>query len=222
MGSSDKGTMQETPAQKEMAAIATARMADYKQRWLPVQQKLAERVTGLGAEDSPIRQRAKGAAAADVRAQFGNAADKVATAQTNSGAGIGSGRFNMAQANLGADEARATGLGVAAADEQIDAQYLAGLGDLMAIGQGQARNATANLSRVAELSGRAAAADAAAAAQERAGEGELIGNVAGAAFGMMKPGGFDPNAMPTAQEGVGILPGQSPYAADGAGIRARR
>ncbi len=213
-----EGQVQETPAQREMARIAMEKMDDYEKRWLPVQQNLAAKIQEMGAPGSGARKRAAGAAAADSRAQFGLAANKVGQAQVASGAGIGSGRFNLSQANLSTDQARATGMNVAATDQHMDEQYLAGLTDLMKLGKGESRAATGNLMNVAELSGRNARTDAKIAAQERAGMVSNIGSVAGMAYGYGSGG----DAALANSGGIGITEGNSPYSLTGEQIRARR
>ncbi len=213
-----EGQVQETPAQKEMARIAMQKMQDYEQRWLPVQQNLAAKIQEMGAPDSAARKRAAGAAAADSRAQFGMAARKVEKAQTASGAGIGSGRFNLAQADLSTDQARSTGTNVAATDQYMDEQYLAGLTDLMKLGQGESRAATSNLTNVGILSARNAQVDAELAARERSERMGNIGSVAGMAYGLRDSGGQEP--LPN-HGGIGITEGNSPYSLTGEQVRAR-
>lgn len=221
MASGSEGQVEETQAQRDMAQIASEKMADYEKRWLPVQENLATKVQEMGKADSAQRLQAKGGAAADSRAQFGTAADKVEQAQVASGAGVGSGRFNLAQANLATDQARATGMNVATADQHIDEQYLAGLTDLMKLGKGESRAATGNLMNVAQLSGRNAQADAELSAQQRSGMMSNIGSVAGMAYGYGGGGVGGGMSMPENAGGMGIVSGDSPYSLTGEQVRAR-
>lgn len=183
MGSKDKGTIQETPEQAAMKQMAVQKFNDYKQRWLPVQQQLASHIQSLSSESSPLRQRGIGAATAEQRAKFGQAQEDVQKRQVDTGAGIGSGRFNMAVTGLGSDEAQSTGLNTDLAERQIDAQYLGGLTDLMKMGQGQSAHVSTNMANVADISGRTAAADAEQAAAARAGRAQFIGSVVGSGVG---------------------------------------
>lgn len=50
------GQVRETAQQRALADIANKQLADYRQRWLPVQRKLAEGVKRDGAQGSDARK----------------------------------------------------------------------------------------------------------------------------------------------------------------------
>lgn len=177
----------ETPQELAFAEVAKAKMADYRQRWLPLQRKLAEGVQSMGEAGSSERQRAAGKSATDSAVRFGEAKGAVESHLTDSGAGPGSAKFKLAATGMGADEAQSRGLGFVAADQAIDDAYLEGLGMITAMGRGESAGALRGMGDVAQMSGRQAAADAEAAAAHRAGNAKLVGQVAG--FGLS--GGFN-------------------------------
>ena len=176
----------ETPQERAFAEVAKAKMADYKQRWLPLQRKLAENVSAMGEADSQERRQAAGKSSTDSAIRFGEAKQGVEAALTNQGAGPGSSKFALAETGLGADEAQSRGLGFVAADQAIDDAYLEGLGMISAMGRGESAGAIRGMGDVAQMSSRQAAQDAELAAQHRAGNAQMVGQVAG--FGLS--GGF--------------------------------
>jgi hypothetical protein len=171
--------VKETPQQAAMVQRATAEMADYKARWLPLQQRMAQQVQDLAADDSSDRKLAKGRAAVEAQAKFGQAQGAVEKSLSNSGRGPGSAAFGLGVTGLASDLAASKGAGMAAADAAIDDAYVAGLGALTAIGRGEKAEALKGQSQLAAMSGRQAAADAEAAAEARAGNMQLAGTVAG-------------------------------------------
>lgn len=171
--------VQETPQQQAMAQHAVDLMNDYKQRWLPVQQKLAGQVEAMGAPGSAARREAAGKSAADVEAQFAPAQGAVERNLSNAGALPGSSRGNLAVTGMGADLAKSKGIGTTISDQQIEDAYTQGLGALMAIGRGKSANVNNALAVQANESGMQARADAAASAEAARGTAGLVGQVAG-------------------------------------------
>lgn len=203
MGKKDD-KVKETPQQKALAEVAMAQMADYKQRWLPVQRKLAESIRADGAPGSSARTQAAGRASTETAVRFGEARGGLEGALTDSGAGPNSSKFKLATAGLGDDEATSRGLGFVAADQAIDDAYLQGLGALTALGRGEKAQAMGGMQRVADMSGRQAAADAEMSAQKRAGNAQMVGQVAG--FGLSQAMQPQPAAAPGGG-GFGSVPG---------------
>jgi hypothetical protein len=177
--SGSSNDVKETPQQAAMVERATAEMADYKARWLPLQKRMAQQVQELGEKDSGDRLRAKGRAAIESQAKFGQAQGAVEKSLTNSGRGPGSSAFKLGTTGLAADLAASKGAGMAAADAAIDDAYVQGLGALTAIGRGEKAEAMRGESQIAAMSGRQAAADAEAAAAARAGNMQLAGTALG-------------------------------------------
>lgn len=206
--SGDAGEVEETPQQRAMVDLAVNKLADYQQRWLPVQKQLAAQITRMGGEGSSARRRARGAASTDIEANFSRARGGLDAAAANTG-GFGSSKHKLAVAGMGEDQATSLGLGLTQAEQQVDDAYVAGLGTIMQLGQGQQGQAIQGLSRSADMSGRQAAADAQASLNDRMGDAELVGQLAGAGFGLYgsmpkTPGlSIDPN-------GMGIRPASAP------------
>lgn len=182
--------IQETAAQKALAVHAQNLMADYKARWLPVQQQLASQIEDMGKEGSWQRREATGKASTDTAIQFGQAEGTLEKALTNRGAAPGSGRFNLGVSNLGADAAKSSGLNQMISDQQIDDAYTKGLGALTAIGRGQSAQVTQGLEQQARTSGMQAQADAEAALMNQEAIGGAVGTAAG--YGMSQYRGAPP------------------------------
>lgn len=170
---------QETPQQRAMAEHAVNLMQDYKQRWLPVQQKLAKQVEAMGAEGSAQRREAAGKAATDTQLQFAQAQGALEKGLTTAGAAPGSSRANLAVTGMGTDLAKSKGLSTMIGEQQIEEAYTQGLGALMNIGQGKAASVAGSLESQARQSATQAAADARASLAEQQGTGALVGQVAG-------------------------------------------
>lgn len=175
--------VKETPQQRAMAEHAANLYADYKKRWLPVQQNLAAQVQEMGKADSSARHLATGKAATDTAAQFAGAQGALEKTLANS-TGLGSSRAKLAITGMGEDRAKATGLGTTIADQQIDDAYTEALGALAATGRGERAQVSNSLTRQAGMSAHQAQADAQAALTERMGQARVVGTVAG--YGMQR------------------------------------
>lgn len=191
MGKAQK--QKETPAQKALAEHAMLQLNDYKQRWLPVQQRLAQTIEAAGAEDSTERRMAQGRSSTDTAMAF----DKVQGAVEKSLASGGA--TGLKVAGLGDDKAKSTGLGAVMSDQAIDDAYTQGLGALVQIGRGEAAQVGNSLSQQAQNSATQARADAEASAMEREGNAALIGQVAG--FGLQQ--GFSAMGTPANVQNIG-------------------
>lgn len=174
------GQIQETPQQRAMVEMASQKMADYKQRWLPVQQKLAQQIESQGADGSAARKAAEGKAATDTQLQFNKAQGALEKSLSNSGAAPGSSRANLAVTGMGNDLAKSKGLSTMIGDQQIDDAYTQGLSTLTAMGQGKSANVSNSLAQQARQSGMQAQSDAQTSLANQQGMGELAGTVAGA------------------------------------------
>jgi hypothetical protein len=177
----------ETPQQKALAEVARARFADYRKRWAPLQRQLAADIKDAGKADSFERRQAAGKSATDSAVRFGEAKGVVESRLADTSGSIGSSRSKVGIAGMGDDEATSRGLGFVAADQAIDDAYTQGLGMIAAMGQGEAAGAMEGMGDIAARSGARAAQDAQLAAQRRAGNAQLVGQVAG--FGLA--GGFN-------------------------------
>ena len=178
MGTKSNAT-QETPQQAAMVQKAQEQLADYKQRWLPLQQNMARQIEGLSNPDSPVRLRAEGRATTETAARFQQARGSVDSALTNAGVSPNSSRFKLANTNMANDEATSKGMGMLASDQAIDQAYTQGLGALTTIGRGEKATALQGASDVAAMSGRQAAADANISLQQQESNAMLGGQVVG-------------------------------------------
>lgn len=169
----------ETPLQRAQAEHAMNLFADYRKRWLPVQQRLAQQTAEMAKPDSAARRAATGRASTDTAIQFSKAQGGVEKALTNSGAAPGSGRFNLATTGTGEDAAKSTGMGAVMADQQIDDAYTQSLAALAATGRGERAQVSDSMARSAALSGQQATADAEASLSQRAAQMGLAGQFAG-------------------------------------------
>jgi hypothetical protein len=154
-------------------------LQDYKQRWLPVQQKLASTIEQEGAPDSAARKLATGKSSTDVAMQFDKANQGLNASLSDRGILPGSSRANLATTGLGSDAAASTGLGKMMSEQQIDDAYTQGLGALTSLGRGQSAQVGQNLSSEASASGAQAQADAQASLASREGTAGVIGQTAG-------------------------------------------
>ena len=188
----------QTPQQRAQAEIAVQQLQDFKQRWQPVQQQLADTIVKAGGRTSFQRQQAQGMAATDTAAQFGGAQEQLREQTEAAGMG-GSAKQKLAIAGMGDDSAISTGMGIANADQRIDDAYVQGLGQIMALGRGEKAGAVQGMSQMARMSGQQAASDAQMALQRQAGNAQ----VAGTALGMGLSGAFGSQPTSYTQPGVG-------------------
>lgn len=178
-------TAKQTPQQRAQAEVAVQQLQDYRKRWLPVQQQLADTIVKSGERDSFQREQARGMASTDTAAQFGQAEQKLREQSAAQGQ-MGSTKQKLGLAGLGDDAAASTGFGVMGADQRIDEGYVQGLGQIMALGRGEKATAVQGMGEMARLSGQQAASDAQMALARRAGNAQ----VAGQALGIGMSGAF--------------------------------
>jgi hypothetical protein len=182
--SGGKGQIAETPQQRAMAEHSMKLMADYKQRWLPVQQRLSEQIQDAYKPGSAQRLGAAGRASTDNAIAFDRNQGKLESMLSNSGNLPGTPAFNMKATGLLTDKATSKGLGLSMADQQVEDAYTKGLASLMATGRGERTQVGNQLAEQASMSGKQAESDAAIAAQNRAQQMGLAGQFAG--YGMQQ------------------------------------
>ena len=178
------GQVQETPAQRALAEHAVNQLQDYKQRWLPVQQKLARQIEEQGAPDSAARRLAAGKSSTDTAIAFEKAGKGLEASLSNAGVGPGSSRANLALTGLDTDTAASKAAGGLMSDQMLDDAYIQGLGSLAAIGRGERASVGQSLSAQAQQSGAQAQADASASLMEQQGNAALGAQLAG--FGLQQ------------------------------------
>lgn len=172
---------QETEADRAVAEVAKARVADWRARWRPQQQKVAQQVDAMGAEDSRERRQVRGAVATDTDVAFQKASEKSLDASLQSGT-FGSSGQKLGIGAMGDAQATSTGLAVNQADLGVDQAHKAGLAAVVARGQGREARADAGLMAQAQMARQVANADAEAALQEDMGVASLAGRAAGIAI----------------------------------------
>lgn len=196
--------VKQTAQQRAQAEVAVQQLQDFKQRWQPVQKQLAETIIRQGERGSFQREQARGMAATDTAAQFGQAQQQVRERTEAAGLG-GSTRQKLGIAGLGDDQAISAGMGIENADQRIDDAYVQGLGQLMALGRGEKATAVQGIGQMARMSGQQAASDANMALQRRAGEAQLAGQALGIGMsGALGQSGAAPNAFTGANDFSGV------------------
>jgi hypothetical protein len=212
VGKKDKGSLKETPQEKALAELALNRYQDYKQRWLPLQQRAIEVVEGFNKEGSWERERAQTNAGA-VGTQIDEVSDQVADADMNRGVDAGSSNFKLRQGALGDAKSKSVGIARAGADEEIDNAYVEGISNLMRIGSNQAAQGARSMGDAASVAVGAERAGAMEGAARRAGNYELAGTAIGAAGSFARPGrgiGYTNTGGNTGEmQGTGAGPGDA-------------
>lgn len=216
MAGKQEGAKQ-TPAQKAQAQVAVQQLQDFRQRWMPVQQRLAESIVDMGGRSSFQRQQARGMATTDTATQFGDAQRQVREQSAAGGMG-GSSRQKLAIAGLGDDQAMSSGMGLGNADRNIDDAYLQGLTSVMQLGRGEKATAMQGMGDIARRSGMQAASDAQMALAQRAGQAQ----VAGQALGMGLSGAFGSPSTPAGQYNYNGDASGMQFSNTGADIMGRR
>jgi len=179
MSGSGSGQVKETSAQIALAQHAQQLMQDYQQRWLPVQKNLASQIEAEGAPNSWQRTEAKGKSATDTAIQFSQAEGALEKSLSNHGVAPGSGRFDLGVANMGADQAKSSGLGQMISDQRITQAYTEGLGALTAIGRGESAQVSSGLEQQARDSAVQSQADARASLMGEEGTAGAVGTALG-------------------------------------------
>jgi len=181
---SKAGQQSETAQERAQADHAVALMQDYKQRWLPLQQKLASTIEQEGKPDSAARRMATGKASTDTAMSFDKAETQLEKGLSNSGAAPGSSRANLAITGLGTDAAASTGLGHMMSEQAVDDAYTQGLGALTSLGRGEKASVGNALTAQAKQSASQAASDAQISLMNRQGDAAAAGQLVG--FGIQQ------------------------------------
>lgn len=198
---SKAGQQGETPQERAQADHAVAQMKDYRQRWLPLQQKLASTIEQEGEANSSARKLATGKASTDTAMSFDKAEGQLEKGLSDSGVAPGSSRANLAITGLGTDAAASTGLGHMMSEQAVDDAYTQGLGALTSLGRGERASVGNALTQQAKQSASQAASDAQVSLMNRAGDAQAAGQLVG--FGIQQGAtkfgsgvnGFDTSGM---------------------------
>ena len=168
-----------------MAEHGWNQLQDYKQRWLPVQHRLAQTIQADGAEGSAARRAATGRSSTDTAMAFDKAQGAMEKSISNNVVGgIGSSRGKLGITGMGDDQATSGSLGRMMSEQAVDDAYTQGLGALVSLGRGESAQVSNSMSQQAASSAAQARADAEASAMAREGNAAMFGQVAG--FGMQQ------------------------------------
>lgn len=196
----------ETQEQRALAQVAAERWNHYQKAFVPLENDLMRRVDERSAPAAT--DHAQGLTHTAYRGEADKAAGMVARGMAERGIDPSSGRMQA-----GVSEART---GMAGAEAQANTQaavtaqdrHIAGLENIVAIGNNQAGTSVAGLSDIARVSAARAEQDAQIKFSERQSRNELIGSIAGAGTSMAMSGagkGFSWNkAAAGGTQGVGM------------------
>lgn len=201
------GGVAETAQEVALAQVAKAKVADFRKRWYPLQKQNALQIDRSGAADSQTRRMAQGMATADTDVAF-EGAERQALQRTAANNELGSSGSKLAMTSMGDDQATSMGLNRAQADINVDAQRLAGLNNVVALGQGREAKAVAGMVDLAADSAATARMDAAESLDRRAGNAQIIGTGLGLAAGAYRSAGVnqgDLNAANASNDPIGTL-----------------
>jgi hypothetical protein len=176
------GGPQETEADRAVAEVARARVADFRTRWAPQTRRLASDIDAMGAADSVERRGLRGSVTTDTDVAFTQAGEKQLSAASATGNFGGAGQ-KLGIGELGDAQATSVGLGTNQAELNVDAAHKVGLAGVVARGQGREAMADSGLLTQAQMQRQVANADAAAALEDDMGVAGLVGQAAGIALG---------------------------------------
>lgn len=174
----DAPQQKETEQEKAMAEVAAEQWARYKEVGIPAREAFFKKVDDSGTE--PANTFARGTAASATTAKYGDLGLKTKPA----------GQFKLAMAR-----AKDAGTNTSGASLSQEDMHVGGLQDVVAMGQGEATQARAGLSDLAQMASQKASADATdeynSQADNAAAAGTLVGGAYqayGKGFSKPKPG----------------------------------
>jgi len=182
--------VKETAAQKSLALVTKQRLADFRQRWMPVQQKAAADIVKAGEANSFERRRAETMSGVDNAVQFDRAKTQLESGMEAAGA-AGSSKQKLAITGMGSDQATSAGLGEVAADQAVTDQSIQGLNAVTAMGRGEQATAASGMVDAASSSAQRAQSDAETSLRSKIGDATLGGQIVGMGYGLS-------NARPSA------------------------
>jgi hypothetical protein len=186
MGGGDN-KVEETEFEKAQADIALKRMADYQNDFKPYEDKFMEEVSGLNS--AAKYQRAGELATNPLAKAFADEAVNIQESMNATGVNPNSGKAkSVKSAVAGAQASAEVDAGSRANASQQD-NYVSGLQNVVAMGQGQTGSAMSGMSDIAQMGQRNAINEArnklSTQSNIRSGIGGAVG--AGVAYGMRPP-----------------------------------
>ncbi|HAU4888429.1 TPA: hypothetical protein F3L22_07670 [Aeromonas hydrophila] len=184
MGKGGSGKVEETAAQKALAEVAMQQWQLYQNELKPYEDLFMNKVDDLKREEE--FDKLAGTAALGTAQSFGEARQGLADGMAAAGVDPSSGKYQEAMKALEADQALSqTDTANRAQSSQQD-RYVAGLKDVVSMGQGQKAEALAGYNSLASTSLNKAAMDAQSKFNNKQAVMGLVGAVGGAAtaYGM--------------------------------------
>lgn len=136
-----------SPGERAEADLSNERYQDYQNRFVPLEAQYFDTV-----DDIPkSRDKAKGAASADVALAYDPAIRSTLDRGLSSGANPNSGKFMGTLSDLSASRASAESGGVINADVGTDDRYIEGLNKIVSLGRGVSRDAQAGYRTLANI-----------------------------------------------------------------------
>lgn len=180
LGKGDKPEVEETPEQKEAAAVAMEKWEHYNDNYVPVENEYMRRVDAMDSDNQ--HDLATGSANKSYSEAFDGLADSVAGREMHSGAEPGSGRFAGGLSDVRVEQGKATAGGLVDADQAQETRHAGGVRNIVNMGQGVSADAQMGLQDVANRS--ASNASSAAVNDFKTGQDnrELVGMAAGGAL----------------------------------------
>lgn len=181
-GGSDE--IKPTEEEKALADVAIERWNEYQEKIVPYENRYMEQVQRTEGDYAMGR----GQGAVSVEQAFAPARKEQEKNLFSAGVRPGSGSHVMQANNLNMDKAQSRGVGVGEGHMAVQGRHLAGLQNIVNLGEGQAADAQTGLSSIASGSATDARHRASLAADARAGRRNLAGNLLGAGtrYGLRK------------------------------------
>lgn len=192
-GGSNK--VKDTPEQKALAQVAAEKWNFAQEHLAPLEDEYMAHVEQMDSDSNmayirgrTLQAQTQGLAAAN---------DQLESGLNKAGINPNSGRAKSEAHGLSLDVAEAGGETLGRAQFEQDSQKIRGMQNVIGIGQGQAGQAQAGLSRVAQESSNEAVSNATNAFNRRSANLQLVGGVAGAGArygmenGMFSTGGLN-------------------------------
>ncbi|MEZ8965481.1 hypothetical protein AB6E53_02220 [Vibrio breoganii] len=177
MGGSDN-EIKETSAEKASAQVAKDQWALYENELKPFEENFIQRVQSLDSQQA--KNAGKDAVSVGNNRAFSEAKGAVADQMTSAGVDPSSGKFQTAIQEVGADQAISQGDTMNRMETSIQDRKMAGLSDVVAMGDGEKGEAMSGMDAVASSSLRKATSDAYNSFNRSSANGQLAGAVVGA------------------------------------------
>jgi len=184
MGKGGSGKVEETAAQKALAEVAMQQWQLYQSELKPYEDLFMNKVDDLNREGE--FDKLAGTAALGTAQSFGEARQGLADGMAAAGVDPSSGKYQEAMKELEADQALSQTDTTSRAQSSQQDRYVAGLKDVVSMGQGQKAEALAGYNSLASTSLNKAAMDAQSKFNNKQAVMGLVGAVGGAAtaYGM--------------------------------------